>query len=223
MYVCDDFSLTQNVAETEHPLRHDIMHNILQEARAKMTELDWLFLWTTDCRIARQEAKNYITFRVKPQYTSLLYQERRQEDAIFFLASDKHEPWVVIVILDKTGRVLMPSKEQLEWIQLCISRFLHTYHIDVIENTKYSYTDFITRSQEYAHSKHFHVKLHLTPAIFQSIYPPSALHASLLFNFDVTLYNINRPKMTWEETKSAIVNDIVKFSDTSQSVGSDRL
>ena len=127
--VAHDLRILPPYAETADVLSTRAVNIIRNDARNALHSRDPLLVCTTDIRIVRDGTQNYINLRVKPQFSNVLYCERGASCTHCFIASDKHEPWVVGVILDEKMqvRVTIPTAQQVAGFERAIVSFLHRF------------------------------------------------------------------------------------------------
>lgn len=196
--------------KTYVPLNARDANVIRRDAKHLLQVRDPLLPCTTDIRIVRDGLYNYINLRVKPQFANVLACTRGDKCAYCFVASDKHEPWVVAVILDELtqARVVIPTLEQLNGLEQAICAFLAKYGLANIDNALFTYTPLSRRCSSMSpHSHHFHVKIYIPMAQFMHMHLITALHVDKIKDLDTIRHCLTKETVSWKVVKQVIADD----------------
>jgi hypothetical protein len=169
----------------------------------------------------RNQRRNFINVRVRPDYATLLFQFKGTDDVRYcFLLSDKLEPFVIITVLcPRLGKLRRLKRKHVGELHAALDAFRQRFGI---ADETYHYTSLSERDATEAfaasgqvsgagkaHSAHFHLKMRIATGMYRQRFPVLQLFDfdKLRAQCDHVRHNYARETLSWEQVRPLVEAD----------------
>lgn len=137
--VTEEVKLAPELEKTTTDLSEAEKAEIKEQALKRMDEIDPMLRHTMDVKVVRNQRRNFINIRVRPDYATLLFQHKGGYGVRYcFFISDKLEPYIIITAVSPVeGKLQRLAKSQVEELEEGVKRFKEQYGIS---GESYHYT-----------------------------------------------------------------------------------
>lgn len=207
--ITPDLKLATHLQSTDASLSEACVSQIHGEVITTLKQRSPLLANTVEVRVARHGKQNYINLRVRRQFSNMLFHFSQNNLMYCFLASDKMDSTVILVVLLETASndPRLRKLADLAPLQTAVHEFLNYYQIAPVG---YTYTrDTDRKDPTLSHSRHFHLKLHFDWPTFIRLMPSVSMHDyDILKDLDPIKYSSERKHDTWDEVLQKMQADL---------------
>ena len=218
MLVNEELVISSQLQLTDCPLSPDLHRQVLRDTQSMLRQKYGIMQHVTEPSIVRQNKHNYINIRIKREYvnTVFIWTDSSNSMSFCFIASDKLEPVIIVVVIDHDiGRLTVFPTHKTPSLATAIDNFCswtgyldpHTLEYTYTDNTKRSVDRHLNRR---CHSAHFHLKIHVKLSLYRVLFPAYNFTniamgldngCNSVENIDQMQYVQQMPKLKWMEVR----------------------